>query len=318
MIITRKEQNRISSYLAAMLLGPAIGVWAGDGKAVVAQDPPPLPLHQLEGNGGILTTLSAYIVNPPAEGDFLGLPSIGFGYVNLGHGRNLEAVTVTEAPFARLELGYAYNNLNLGDLPLDIFQTTGGLLNTTETSMEMHNFNARVQLLKEGDFNTAWIPALTFGAHFKTNQTHDALDNQLAGTLTALGIPDKQGVDFTLYASKMIKGLPLPVLLEVGGRATEGVWNGLLGFTNDYSYLLEGNVVVFLTGNLALAGEYKQQLTDYTDIPGLIGEADDWWTVALAYIVNSHFTVAAGYGNFGTVLNHESNGVWGVTTKFEF
>jgi len=27
---------------------------------------PPLPLHQIEGNGGIFATLSAYIVNPRA------------------------------------------------------------------------------------------------------------------------------------------------------------------------------------------------------------------------------------------------------------
>ena len=34
--------------------------------------------------------------------------------------------------------------------------------------------------------------------------------------------------------------------------------------------------------------------------------------------INAHFTVAAGYGHFGTVLNHSANGVWGITTKFEF
>jgi hypothetical protein len=34
--------------------------------------------------------------------------------------------------------------------------------------------------------------------------------------------------------------------------------------------------------------------------------------------VNSHFTVAAGYGHFGGVLNHNADGVWGITTKWEF
>jgi hypothetical protein len=32
----------------------------------------------------------------------------------------------------------------------------------------------------------------------------------------------------------------------------------------------------------------------------------------------THVTIAAGYGHFGTVLNHEANGVWGITTKYEF
>lgn len=313
------HRKRLLPFLAVLVLAPTLGSWAGDAKkTVVAEEAPPLPLHQIEGNGGIFSTLSAYIVNPPAEGDLFGLPAIGFAYVSLGHGKDLQALTVTEAVTDRLELGYGYNNLNLGNLPLDVFQTTGSALNLEEDSVSLHNFNARLQVLKENDFNTGWIPALTFGAHFKSNETHQDLNAQLAGTLTGIGVPDNQGVDFTLYASKLFKSLPLPVLVEVGGRATEGVWNGLLGFTNDYSYLFEGNVVIFLTGNLALAGEYKQQLTDYTAIPGLIGTANDWWTVDLAYIVNSHFTVAAGYGNFGTVLNNDANGVWGITTKYEF
>ena len=37
-----------------------------------------------------------------------------------------------------------------------------------------------------------------------------------------------------------------------------------------------------------------------------------------AYVVNKHFTIAAGYGHFGGVLNHQANGVWGITTKYEF
>ena len=45
---------------------------------------------------------------------------------------------------------------------------------------------------------------------------------------------------------------------------------------------------------------------------------DDWWTIDAAYVVNKHLTLAVGYGHFGAVLNHESNGVWGITTKWEF
>ena len=36
------------------------------------------------------------------------------------------------------------------------------------------------------------------------------------------GLSREQGVDYTLYASKMFTQLPRPVLLELGGRATEG------------------------------------------------------------------------------------------------
>ena len=41
-----------------------------------AEKPAPLPLHQIEGNGGIFSTLSAYIVNPPRNGEPIGRPSV--------------------------------------------------------------------------------------------------------------------------------------------------------------------------------------------------------------------------------------------------
>ncbi len=80
------------------------------------------------------------------------------------------------------------------------------------------------------------------------------------------GLSRKQGVDYTLYASKLFTQLPRPVLLELGGRATEGVWDGLGGFTDSYNFVFEGNVVVFVTSNIALAAEYKQQPRDYQPI----------------------------------------------------
>jgi hypothetical protein len=96
------------------------------------------------------------------------------------------------------------------------------------------------------------------------------------------------------------------------------VWNGLGGFTSGYNFLFEGNVVVFVTGNLALAAEYRQQPNDYKPIGNLVKAEGDWWTLDAAYVVNNHMTVAVGYGHFGNVLNHEANGVWGITTKWEF
>jgi hypothetical protein len=276
----------------------------------------PLPLHQIEGNGGIFSTLSAYLVNPPRDGQRVGLPSVGFAYVNIGHGQNLEALTLTETPWKRLELGYGWDRLGLGDLPLAIKNATSVSISRDE--VELHNFNARLQLLKEGEFNQKWIPALTFGTHYKYNDGIGQIDDDLGGALSAAGITHHDGVDFTLYASKLFTQLPRPVLVELGGRATKGEWNGLGGFTDNYSYLFEGNVVVFVTGNFALAAEYRQQPNEYKPIGNLVKAEGDWWTIDAAYVVNNHLTLAAGYGHFGNVLNHEANGVWGVTTKWEF
>ena len=285
-------------------------------KAQPAEKPAPLPLHQIEGNGGIFSTLSAYIVNPPRNGEPVGRPSVGFTYVNLGHEVNLEALTVTESPWKRLELGYGWDRLGLGDLPQAIQNATTVKISREE--VQLHNFNARLQLLTEGEFNEKWIPALTLGVHYKYNDGIHEIDKNLGGALSLAGLKHHDGTDFTLYASKLFTQLPRPVLIEAGGRATEGVWNGLGGFTSSYNFLFEGNVVVFVTGNLALAAEYRQQPNDYKPIGNLVKAEGDWWTIDAAYVVNNHFTLAAGYGHFGNVLNHEADGVWGVTTKWEF
>lgn len=273
----------------------------------------PLPLHQIEGSGGIFSTLSAYIVNPPRDGEPIGRPSVGFSYVNLGHEQNLEAFTITESPLSRLELGYGWNHLGLGDLPSAL-----GVGYHGPDDVQLHNFNARFQVVKEGEFDQKWVPALTAGVHYKYNDSISDINNAVGGALAKNGISDDSGTDFTLYASKLVTQLPRPVLFEVGGRATRAVWDGLGGFTSGYNFVVEANVVTFITSNFALAAEYKQQPKDYTAVGNLVRLEDDWWTLDAAYVVNKHLTFAVGYGHFGNVLNHEADGVWGLTTKWEF
>ena len=277
-----------------------------------ASKPAPLPLHQIEGNGGIFSTLSAYIVNPPRAGEPVGRPSLGLAYVNIGNGRHLEALTITESPFKRLELGYGYDTFDLGDLPSAIHAATGVRLR--DGSVKLHNLNARLLLVEESDT----LPAITAGIHYKSNQGIDRINADLGGLLRASGITSNDGVDITLYASKLFKSLPRPLLINAGLRATKSAHIGLLGFTDDYHVVLEANAVLFLTGNFALAAEYRQKPNDYTPVGSLVQPEDDWFTLDAAYLVNNHLTLAAGYGHFGAVLNHKANGVWGVTTKYEF
>jgi hypothetical protein len=316
-----KNRNCSITWLAAFLLAAG---WSARADQTQTNAPPaqptaaksddkgpPLPLHQIEGNGGIFATLSAYIVNPPRNGEPVGRPSVGFAYIDLGHEVNLEAFTITESPFKRLELGYGWDRLGLGDLPQVLGIHTG--------EVQLHNFNARFQILKEGEFDQKWVPALTAGVHYKYNDGISEVNSEVGGALAHVAhIPNHDGVDYTLYASKLFTQLPRPVLLELGGRATEGVWEGLGGFTDSYNFVFEGNAVVFVTSNLALAAEYKQQPRNYTAIGNVVRKEGDWWTLDAAYVVNKHLTLAAGYGHFGNVLNHEANGVWGITTKWEF
>jgi hypothetical protein len=276
--------------------------------------PAPLPLHEIEGNGGVFSTLCAYIVNPPREGEPVGRPSVGFGYISIGQGRELTALTVTESPWKRLELGFGYDQLNLGDLPTAIAKGGGPSL---RDNLALYNANARLQLVSEGQFDQKWLPAITAGIHYKNNDGVSRINHQLGGGLKTLGLSNNEGLDFTLYGSKMITCLPRPVLLNLGGRATKSAEIGLLGFTDQYSFVIESSAVVMVTDRILLAAEYKQQPHSFTST-ALIGKPDDWWTIDAGYVVNPHMTLAVGYGHFGTVANHSANGVWGLTTKWEF
>ena len=315
----RRRSAALRAALAVSLLTGGV-LHAGSPEAkpepVPAEKGPPLPLHQIEGNGGIFSTLSAYLVNPPRNGEPVGRPSLGAAVVDLGHGRVLEALTLTESPWERLELGYGYDRLGIGNLPQAAQNATG--LGINEDAVELHNFNARLALLKEGEYGQDWLPALTFGVHYKANTSVDDINNELHGVLKSIGIDSNSGVDYTLYATKLFKQLPLPVLVNVGVRETEAAHLGLLGFTDHYSANFEGSIGVFLSDRLILAGEYRQKPNDYQAIPGLIAAEDDWWTIDLAYVVSNHFTVALGYGHFGGVLNHDANGSIGITVKNEF
>ena len=317
-----KKQNLLwIAAASALILSPVAHAGVADKKVIVKEEVPPekgapLPLHEIEGNGGVLTTLSAYIVNPPRNGEPVGRPAIGGGFISLGDGRALVPVTATWSPWERIELGYGFDWYSLGSLTGAIHNATGISLGTT--SVSLHNFNARFQFIKENDWGQKWLPAITGGVHYKVNSGISQINDQLHGALTTIGLGYNQGVDFTLYASKLLTFLPRPVLINAGGRATRGAELGLLGFSQNYSFLFEGNVAIFLTDWLILAGEYRQQPHNYTPIPGVVNQSGDWATVDLAWIVNKHLTIAGGYGYFGNVGDKNANGVWGFTAKYEF
>lgn len=277
----------------------------------MAQDnPPPLPAIGVEGFGGVFGTYSAYLVNPAKEGEIFGLPSVGYTYIHFGQGRHLNTFGITETLWNRLELGYAYNMMDIGDLP----QKAG----FDDDPVGLHNFNARLALIHEGDFDLPWMPAITAGVHYKYNDTVDDIDRDLGGALRGIGIQDNDGVDFTLYASKLFPDLPRPVLVNLGLRASEAAHIGLLGFTNGYEVTFEGNLLVFVTDKFLVGGEYRMKPDEYRRIPGLIEDEEDWWTLCACYIVNDHLTLSGGYGHFGKVLNHEANGSWALRVIWEF
>ena len=277
---------------------------------------PPLPPQSIEGPSGIFVTPMAYIISPAEEGRIFGKPVVGASWAQLQDKRFL-AFTFSETLWDRIELSYAYNNLDIADLKSKIRWVTG--MRADSSHAELHNFNLRVNLLKEGDYKQAWLPAVTAGIHYKYNPTEHDLNKSLNGVLKGIGVKDDSGIDYTLVATKMIKEvLPRPLILSAGVRVTKASHIGLLGFSDTYQALGEFNFAQFLTDKLLLVGEYRMKPDKLKRIPGLVEKEDDWWDLAFCYILNNHSTISVGYLNPGHVLNDNVRAAPAARLVWEF
>jgi len=182
----------------------------------------------------------------------------------------------------------------------------------------MHKFNARLNVIREGEWDINWMPAVTLGAHYKYNNDISKIDRDLFGALTAVGLNDNDGFDFTLTASKTLSCLPRPAIVSAGARASKGAQFGLLGFTDDYMVTFEGGAAMLVSDHRVVGAEYRQKPDALDNIPGLIGHEDSWWDVHAAYILGNNAEVSACIGSAGTVANHDDELLYGVKFKYEF
>jgi hypothetical protein len=280
-----------------------------------------LPTHQVEGNSGVFITPVAYLAHPAGPNDIFGLPSVSGTYAHLAH-KDFESFVMTENLWGPVELGYALERVGLGDWPDAVSKATGGLYRVQDYAF-LHNFNARLQVVKDGQSDIAWVPAVTLGAHFKWEQDLNHINDQTGGTVAALGGDHDTGIEFTAMATKMIKNvLPKPLLVSAGLRNGDAIQTGLLGFAGERRTTLEGSLVYFITDKLLIATEYRQKphLMQTLTVGGteLVKKENDWWDIALAYNVTDRITVAGGYANFGNILNNREDNVWAVQVKYEF
>ena len=319
---------------------------------------PPLPLHNVEGNSGVFLTSTAYLANPPekdgpkhpleegasniksgldqiasngfglsfwtptpaTDHKILGMPSFSASGAFIGE-KDFQSFAVTQNILGRIEIGYAFERLGLGDWPDDVFLATGGV--NVINSVQLHNLNTRIMVIAEEDFDCSWMPAVTVGAHFKWNDDLEQLNDQLGGLCNVLGADHDFGTEFTAVASKTISGLlPRPIIVSAGLRNGDAIHTGFVGFAGERRTTFEGSVIVFLTDRLAFASEYRQKtdLLDQLSAGGehLIKAENDWWDLCLAYVIDDHLTISGGYANFGNVLNHHEDNVWAFQLKYEF
>lgn len=294
-----------AAIAAAPLILQPLALRAGDeSTSLTSEKPqekaPPLPLHTIEGVGGIVITPVAYLVNPGPAGTTFGLPSFSATYVNADQ-QNIESLAFTETLFGRLELGYSPSRFGTGTLRHSLIDATG--VDIGRNDVLLHNINARVLALPENSFGLP-LPAVTLGASVKVNDGIDEIDRKLGGVLGGIGLTKSTGVDFTVTATKAFPNVfGRPLLLTVGGRLSEGSQLGYVGFGNTYYATVEANVAYSVTDWLWLAGEFRQKPSTFGTVGDLVRREQNWWTVGAAFVINKHATFTAGYGHFGNVLN---------------
>ena len=288
---------------------------------------PPLPFHTIEGVGGGAITPMAYLVNPAPEGEIFGKPAVAASYVGLGS-KNLDALTITENLGGRIEFGFAADRLGLGTFPGALQTTTHALTGTgvdiERSDLWLYHFNIRGLLVKENADDNQWVPAVTIGADFKTNEGIRAVYKKLLPVgidLTNIGYARENGVDITLTATKTLPTafFGKPLIATAGLRESQGANLGFLGFADEYHTTFEGSVAILPFDKWLFAYEFRQKSSPYSlALAPLIGDEDNWHAFDAAYIINKHTTLVAGAGIFGTLANADANSAWWLQLKYEF
>ena len=310
--MTQSQKLLIAALLTSRLLLPTV---QADEAKTQPEKGPPLPLHTIDGVGGVVITPIAYLVNPGPEKHVFGLPSVSGTFVGAGQ-KNVESFVITETLWRRLELGYSASRFGLGTLPTQVQAAT--TVDIGRSDVWLHTFNARVLAVPENSFNLP-IPALTLGVQGKFNDGINEINNRLGGALSGIGLRHNAGVDFVGTASKLFaKGFGRPLILSAGLRVSEADQLGYVGFGDTYRPSFEVNAAYQAFDRVWLAFEYRQKRNAFSNIGSLVRKEDDWFTVGAAYVFNNHSSATLGYGRFGNVLNTREDLGWALSAKYEF
>ena len=165
--------------------GAAAAPAAGDGEKAAKAGPapgvhcpPPLPLFNIEGQGGTLLVPMAYLINCESPGTTIGMPTAGYTFVRAGT-KTVQEVHIAQTFYRRIEIGYTMGTLDLGDFPGAVQRATG--VDIGFQHVVLHNFNLRGIVIEEGKYN----PAVTAGATFKYNPNVQTIDRRLGGGVRA-------------------------------------------------------------------------------------------------------------------------------------
>ena len=236
-----------------------------------------VPLNNLQGAGGIAFNPLAYTAGLPWDGEatsnlngIVSAPQVGQWYVRLNEADiDWSSTSAALTFFDRLEVSGGYEFINAHKYG--------------DKSINKYNVGAKLRLLDENSFDTAFVPAVAVGANYKYTDSR---------TVDALGLDD-DGFDYYVVASKLVTQTPVPVLLSAGVLVSDEVVNGVVGH-NHYDTVFFGNVDVLPAENVAVGVEYKQGVDAGDGIRN-----HDYWDAHVAWFVTKKLTLVGAFAETG-------------------
>ena len=236
------------------------------------------PLVMLDGAGGVGVNPTAWITSSTTDTSFLD------GWINK------PSVAMWYGTFSEIDTAFSAFGLNFGvkdRVELSWGHQRASIENGPD--IELDSFGCKVLLLKENDFDSPFVPALSVGITYRTN--HD-----IGGS----GSTDDDGFEYYAVASKVITQFPLvPMILSAGVSYTDAYQRGVLGFNDDdedFVYMLDVAWVVPL---------FPKQKFFHAMVPGFEYRSgadydNDWrdadtWDVFADFMVTDNIIIAVGY-----------------------
>jgi len=304
-----------------------------------------IPLLTIEGEGGGAIVPWAYTSNASKDGG-IGMPAGSiWTWVSDSYTINFWPVAVSIGD--RLELGFAYQNLDIStlkdDLRGDSFAALGGAarLDAELDNLQMFTAHAKYQFVKESE---NW-PAMAVSVSYKKALDVDELDDNLTedvrtvlgaaspDVLEWMGVDDDDGFEVNLMATKLWK-TKIPLLTAVNLRYTQANQLGFLGFSDDWSLNPEFTLAILPEANVAVGVEYRHKpdklrsVNDYLTSRGVAGgfaqlndysfEEDDFIDFFVAYLPTPNLTIAAGVANIGNVVHRDTKAIWAFNINYDF
>jgi len=184
----------------------------------------------LEGQTGGFITPTAYVVQS-AKGSVFSRPSVGFHYVHAGNViGDIYTASITEGFANWAEVGYTRSAHTNGNNPYfsSLWEFSG-----------MNVFHGKGVVIRENSFGSKWTPGVAAGFVVRTG------DHFVSGAIANKSYTNE---DVYVSVTKTMVNVHLPLLVNIGWKATNGSIYGIGGQATRFGGKLFGGVGFPLPG----------------------------------------------------------------------